>query len=274
MNGTYVFSNENENGYQCNVERELPAVVADFLFQKIVVARETGWLMRMENAENGDGTPETGPRQKVGERSKRFLSFGIKRVAIPEAEIKEYLTLNFARQTILQFRYNHWQETFGFVSEARNIDHGSFLRQADTRDRWLIADEHFLLARAILPQDDAQRRWKSHVEEWESVIATFKSLVRERDGALWLDELSKLCQKRFDEDWRNVGVATFYHTKLRAKRDMAREIRSHVERELFADWRNGARSMAEVGRATSPGWAGRSASHFSMRRKFSSFCSS
>jgi hypothetical protein len=86
FNGAYVFGNENENGYQADVDRELPSIVADFLFQKIVIASKVGWrsLERMENAENGDGTPETAPGQRIGERSKRFLTFGIKRVAIPE----------------------------------------------------------------------------------------------------------------------------------------------------------------------------------------------
>ena len=52
----------------------------------------------MENAENGDGAPETAPGAQTGERSKRFLGFGIKRIAIPKTEIKEHLSLNFARQ--------------------------------------------------------------------------------------------------------------------------------------------------------------------------------
>ncbi|MEE3627270.1 tubulin-like doman-containing protein [Nitrospirillum sp. BR 11752] len=250
FNGAYLFGNENENGYQADVDRELPGILADFLYQKIVVASQVGWrsLERMENAENGDGAPETAPGQKVGERSKRFLSFGIKRVAIPEEEIKEYLTLGFARQAIQQLRFNNWQEAVGFVDEARNADYGAFVRQADVLARWLLTEEHVTLSVALLPQDDAGRKWKPITQEWEAVLPTFKSLVRERERSTWLDELAKLCQKRFDEDYRNLGVPTFYRTKLKAKKDMAREIRVQVERELFGDWRTGVRSAAEVGR--------------------------
>src|SRR5262249_4380715 len=153
-------------------------------FQKIVVASKVGWrsLERMENAENGDGTPETSPGVRIGERSKRFLSFGIKRIAIPEEEIKEYLSLNFARQAIQQLRHNNWHGAWGFVDEARNLDVASFVRQPDVIGRWQLADDSLTLAMPILPTDDPQKRWKGLTAEWESVLPTFKSMVREQEA--------------------------------------------------------------------------------------------
>lgn len=250
FNGAYVFANENENGYLADVDKEMPSIVAEFLFQKIVVASKVGWrsLERMENAENGDGTPETAPGSKVGERSKRFLSFGIKRVAIPEEEIKEYLSLNFARQAIQQLRHNNWQDTLGFVDDARNVDVASFVRQPDNLARWGLSDEHLTLSVPILASDDPQKRWKTLTVEWESVLPPFKERAREQEQSTWLDELSKYMRQRYDESFRNAGVAQFYRTKAMAKKDMAREIRARVERELFDDWRNGVRSAAEVAR--------------------------
>ncbi|HOL65050.1 MAG TPA: tubulin-like doman-containing protein, partial [Accumulibacter sp.] len=55
FNGCYVFGNENDNGLTIDVDQELPGIVAEFLYQKIVRARQVGWpgLGRMENAENG-----------------------------------------------------------------------------------------------------------------------------------------------------------------------------------------------------------------------------
>ena len=106
FNGCYVFGNENENGLTVDVDRELPGIVAEFLYQKIVRARQVGWptLARMENAENGDGSPETAPASRRGERARRFLTFGIKRVAIPEEEIAEFLGYGFARQALHAWR--------------------------------------------------------------------------------------------------------------------------------------------------------------------------
>jgi len=55
FNGCYLFTNQNVNGLQMDVERDLPNIVADFLFQKIVAVSGSNWaqLARMENAENG-----------------------------------------------------------------------------------------------------------------------------------------------------------------------------------------------------------------------------
>ena len=123
FNGGYLFSNRNENGLQVDVDKTLPSVVADFPFQKLIAVRNSEALSlieKMENAENGDGTPEkrTGSNQPL--RSKRFMAFGIRRLAVLEIEIREYLTYEFARQAALQLRFNNCDDTFGFVDAARN----------------------------------------------------------------------------------------------------------------------------------------------------------
>ena len=94
---------------------------------------------------------------------------------IPEEEIKEYLSLNFARQAIQQLRHNNWQDTLGFVDEARNIDAASLVRQPDVLSRWQLSDDHLTLAVPILASDDPQKRWKTLTAEWESVLPTFKA---------------------------------------------------------------------------------------------------
>ena len=63
FNGCYIFTNENENGLFVDVDSEIPNIVANFLYQKLVAVKNVQWetLRRMENAENGDGSPETAP---------------------------------------------------------------------------------------------------------------------------------------------------------------------------------------------------------------------
>ena len=122
FDGCYIYTNENENGVTVDVENELPDIIADFLFQKIVAANTIAWttLRRQEDAENGDGNPEIAPGSPVGERSKRFLAFGIRRLAVPETEIKEYLTYSFAQQAALQLKFNNWSDDVGFKDEPKN----------------------------------------------------------------------------------------------------------------------------------------------------------
>jgi hypothetical protein len=176
------------------------------------------------------------------------LAFGIKRLAIPEEEIAEYLTYNFARQAALQLRYNHWQEAAGFIEEPRKQDFHEFVQQKETQLRWLLSDDHLTLTLGILPEDVNNKKWKSFTGEWEAVIPNFKLLVRERESATWLDELTKLCEKRYQEDYRTLGVAGFYRTKLKARKDMAREIRQRIEQELINEWKVGAKSTWDIAR--------------------------
>ena len=250
FNGCYLFTNENENGLTVDVDKDIPSIVADFLYQKIVAVEQLNWdsLARMENAENGNGSPETAAQGNTPERSLRFLSFGIKRLSIPEAEIGEFLTYQFARQAALQLRFNNWEAASGFVDAARKQDFHEFVQQKDTLGRWMLSDDHLTLTLGILPEDAANKRWKTFAGEWEAVIPNFKLLVRERDRATWLDELSKLCEKRFLEDYRTLGVRGFYQTKRKSLKDMALQVRAHIEHELMAEWRAGTKSVWDISR--------------------------
>jgi hypothetical protein len=90
FNGCYVFTDENDQGYRAGIDRDLPDILADFVYRKTVVARSVNWdgLVRMENSENGDASPEASPTTRRGVRSVRFMSFGIRSLAFPEAEIR------------------------------------------------------------------------------------------------------------------------------------------------------------------------------------------
>ena len=250
FNGCYLFTNQNVNGLQVDVDRELPQLTADFLFQKIVAATAANWttLTRMENAENGDGTPEARPGSTVGERSKRFLTFGIKRLAIPEEEIREYLTYRFARQASLQLRFNNWSDSLGFLDEPRNQDFGEFVRQRDTQERWMLSDDHLCLSRGILSEEVNNKRWKPINREWMDILPEFVTMAQEKDTTTWLNELDRLCTQRFDETYRGLGVRRFYETKLAARREHAREIRRRIESDLLEEWKNGVKSLHDIAR--------------------------
>ena len=44
----------------------------------------------------------------------------------------------------------------------------------------------------------------------------------------WLDELSKLCEQAYTQNYRDLGVRKFYETKLGELKDHVREVRSRV----------------------------------------------
>jgi|CZKV01.1.fsa_nt_gi hypothetical protein len=251
--GCYLYTNVNDSNIQLDVEEELPAVIADFLYQKIVTSRTVKLddLDRMENMENRTDTVEVRDRTMEKLRSKSFLAFGIKRIAVPEEEIKEYLTYNFARQAALQLSFNNWSDGRGFTDEPLNCDFSSYVRTEANLARWKMSDDHITLSTPILPNDESGREWKTLPAEWQTLAAGFKDIARQAEGGKsWLDRLEDLYEKRFEENFRKLGVKKFYQVKAASdpKTAMLDEICNTVESELFAELKNGVKSVSEIGK--------------------------
>ena len=256
FNNCYLFSDENEERIKVDLDKELPDVVASFLYQKIVAAAGMTWdsLRRMETYENMDFRAEESPVSKHAERSRLFCTFGIKQVAYPEEEIHEYMTYQLARQAALQLQYNRWSDTVGYLDESVNQSFNEFVRQKETVERWRLTDEHLTLSQGILPDEANNRRWKPIQAFWMDLQPNFQTQVHEsfvKDERVWMAELAKMYQQAYNENYRDLGVRKFYETKRGDARDHARELRSRIERDLFQDWTNGARSMQDTGRLLS-----------------------
>lgn len=250
FNGCYLFFNQNENGVSVDVEKDIPEIVADFLFQKLVVTRELRWesLARMENAENGDGSPES-TIAGVPERSKRFLTFGLKRLAYPEVEIKEYLTYQFARQAGLQMLFNNWTDSLGFHDEPKNAPFSQEVNAKEVRERWAITDEHLTLSRGILIEEVNSKTWQPFSMEWQNFVNNSKQLIIDTtQPERWIDELEIRCQERFEKTFRQHGVHKFFEFKIATHTENAKEIRRRIENEFFAEWNNGTKSLYEIKR--------------------------
>jgi len=248
FNGCYTFCNENESGVFVDVEAELPRIVADFIYQKTLGLNWAG-LSRAENSENGNKDDERSLDKKQAERSKRFLTFGIRRLVVPKDEIREYLSYNFAVQASRQLMFNNWIEGLGFGDEPRPTSVSEEIVSPESQNRWRLTDEYLTLSRGILPQDASNARWKPVAEYWDAVVSQHKRDI-EVSGAkkdAWITELKKRCDQIYSEGYRALGgVRKFYETKLKDKSDIARHIRNLIDRELFDDWRNGKRSLSEI----------------------------
>lgn len=250
FSGCYLFTNQNANGLAVDVERDIPQIAGDFLYQKIVASSALGWtgLDRIESYENGDTSPETDATGRRKERSKKFLAFGVKRLAIPEDEIREYLAYSFTRQAALQLAFNHWSDEVGFRNDARNQEFALFVNEQETRLRWRLTDEHLTLSEPVLPMEGASKSWKPINREWADLVPRFKEAARHADRSQWLDQLARLCEERFNATYRSdMGVRKFYETKKANRKEHAREIRRLIEADLIQDWKNGVKSMHDIG---------------------------
>lgn len=258
FDGCYVFSNINENNKMVGVaDYELHGVVASYLFQKIVVVDDNQWsldtLKKFEECENGD--PQTGDNhpERVSDepgsqllRSRRFLTFGIKRLVIPEEEIREFMCYCFARQGVLQSLYNNWSDNFGYTQEPRNENVVELVRGAEARNRWKLSNEHLTLSSPIL---DHEKTWKPLDAEWD-VVEKLQLATREKesDHRLWLSGLSAKCVEFYEATFRGYGVEKFFATKEADAKDQAREICQIIEADLFSEWREGKHSVHDLGR--------------------------
>ncbi|MCA0325793.1 MAG: hypothetical protein LCH89_09350 [Proteobacteria bacterium] len=251
FNGCYVLTNENVGGYTVDTDKELPGIIAEYLFAKTQV---TDWedLDKAENSENGafDNEPSVGDAD-VKQRSPRFLSFGIRRMVVPNEEIEEYFCYQFAESAVKQAVFNYFEENLGYSDEARPADFGAEVRKPDTLQKWLLSDEHLSLSVGILPDDANNTRWKRILDFWAAAVSAQVNDIQssKSDKARWFSELKVRTEKIFDEGYRGLGgVKKFYEIKLKARAEMARWIRLTVERDLFSDWKNGQRSTSEIDR--------------------------
>lgn len=250
FNGAYVFSDDNNQGFRASIEKDLPDIVADFAYHKTIAARGSGWddLQRFENSENGDSTPEALSGSLKGQRSVRFLSFGIRRLAFPEETIREQLVYEFANQAYRQLQFNNWQDGVGFLDQAKPQANAEFVAGSKQREDWKITDDHLSLSRPIV-EINSSRSHSPYEQEWEEYHVHYVSIAKQSPEK---PERLRLLNGHFQEAWnsgfRNVGAGQFFQSADRDVKDHATEIRNSVESSLFGEWRTGTRSIGECTR--------------------------
>ncbi|MCB1657990.1 MAG: hypothetical protein KDI39_07165 [Pseudomonadales bacterium] len=246
FNGCYLINNINENRVRFDVQESVPHIIAEFLYQKTLNQRwET--LARAENGENDTNFIEMD--DGVGARAKVFMSFGIKRVVVPEQEIKEYLAYGFAEQATRQLMFNNFRQGEGFADEPEYKDWGAEVRKPDVQERLQISDAHLTLDRGIL-EDDVKAEWKPIDEYWPQVAATLEAQIKSDKSikeSEWIRTLRTRLSDVFDSTFRRLGgVRKFYEVKSQAQQEMARHIVRRIERDFFGRWSSGELSLLQL----------------------------
>jgi len=239
-----IYSNENENKLIVEPHQQLPVIVSDFLYSFIFLEKNetTEEFIRTYSLENiEDFRNEFNEEAKDAKidlvRSKKFSSFGIKRVVIPEEEIIEYFTYSFGRQALLQLRYNNWNDDIGFRETPANIDFHSFVKEPEQLQNWRLTEKHIILDAPVLESD----KWENFGNYWGNVIPVWTKEVASH--RLPLNELEKFCNEGFDKFFRRAGVKNFFEGKTQAKDTYASEISSRVEQYMFDKWSSGDLSL-------------------------------
>lgn len=248
FNGCYLVNNVNEHNIQFEVESEVPRIVAEFVFQK-TMNKEWEGLGRAEKGENDIKNFESEDGATKA-RAKLFLSFGIKRVVVPEQEIKEYLAYGFAEQATRQLMFNNFRQGEGYAEEAVEKDWGFEVRKPDNLHLLLLSDAHLTLETGILEDDAKNASWKPPREYWKQIVSLQVPDIKADktiEETNWIHVLNSRLAKVFDETYRTMGgVRKFYEVKGNARLEMARHIGRHIEKELFARWKSGTASLIQL----------------------------
>lgn len=245
--GLMVYTNENEKGVTVDSLQELPQVVADFVYSKVFIEfndKTTGDFIRSTTFENITELNEMYEKAKNGAiipyRTKTVGSFGIKRVVVPEEEIKEYFTYSLGRQALLQLRYNNWNDDLGYRSAPSNVDWADYVKGQDKKlgnplENWRFSDKHLMLDIPILPSDEG--KWGTFQAYWGKVVP--KWLEDAQSTSQPIAKLNEFCAKGLQTGFRATGVADFFAGKKEAREKHADEIVQRMEADLFDKWANG-----------------------------------
>lgn len=258
----YLVTNTNRENIQFDLEKAIPSTIAEFLYQKTVgIAlrdnRKKG-ESATESASNFVNNVEKGENPKYADYDSphcyKFNGFGIKRLAIPEQEIKEFFGYSFARQAVSKMLYNNLSKESGYVDEAQVTDDYSFVTKSENKQNWFITREHLCLSKPILA-DHKKEGWLPINDEYKK-IDTFRKEIMQNDTIQHADKLIAIrnrTKRFFEKDFRPIadegqnGVATFYDKKTRFGREaIVEEIVKTINGDLLNMWTSGEKSLTQI----------------------------
>lgn len=254
----YVYTNVNENGKVFDLSNGLPAAVADFLFQTNVanaISGNSGEMKRLVGCENDGAGPEANQAgDKV--RSRKFMSFGIKRIEFPENEIREFVSYNYATQAARQLTYNYWQDGIGYAeksSEEVGVGFVDEIRNKRNREALLLSNNYLMLSTPLI-ETPATKRWKDIETTWQTRTESDAADIQGHyEKQFWISEFEKLSEDYFANNYRGHGVKKFYDNQRQEKKAYAKYIRRHIEKILFDAWVAGdetSKSILEIEKYT------------------------
>lgn len=257
----YLVTDTNREDVRFDVGKVIPSTIAELLYQKTVgVAlsdRKIGegatesaahFFNNVEKGENPNYADYDSPH------SYKFNSFGIKRLAIPEQEIKEYAGYSYANQAILKMLYNNLSRETGYVPEAPTNDDYAFVTKPEQKQKWYISREHLCLSKPILPEHKKEG-WLPLPEEFNQ-IDNFSHQIHQNGEISHKDKLIATRNKAkyfFDKEFRPIaevgqnGVVNFYNKKGSYGREaIVAAIMNSINTDLLQLWQSGERSLIQV----------------------------
>ena len=245
VDGVVLYSNDNENGVHIRQFDELPKLVADCAYFRVFL----DWRREVENFFRAYSFEDMNDfcfeydegAGKVISRSKKFSSYGIKRIIYPETRILQHMTYSVGKRLLYQFQYNNWRDDYGYVGEPANKDYKKEYLKDDKVKKWMLDNRHLMLEERILP---TEKIYESFQDYWHDKAVAYADEPRRAAHPLYA--LDYLMKGFYDSTFRGGGVEKFYKDKTEIINDLAQEIRQDIERDLFTWWKKGTISLYDL----------------------------
>ena len=257
----YLVTDNNRSNVRFDVGKVMPATIAELIYQKTIgVALSDRKIGEggTESASHFFNNVEKGENPNYADYDTphcfKFNGFGIKRLAIPEQEIKEYFGYTFANQAVLKMIYNNLSRESGYVDEPPVNDDYAFVTKPEQKKKWCITREHLCLSSPILPEHQKEG-WRSIVDEF-GVVDNFRMKALNDDSLKHDNKLiaiRNMTKRFFDKDFRPIaeagqnGVQTFYDKKTRFGREpIVSKITEKINEDMLQLWSSGEKSLIQL----------------------------
>lgn len=256
----YLITEQNQQNISFNVEEVVPASIAEFIFQKTIgVEHDLQTGQQTESSREFFHSAERGENPKYtdydGEHSFKFMTYGIKRLAVPEQEIKEYYGYSFSMQALCSMLYNHLSAELGYVNEQiAKTEDNSFILSNEYKQKWFLSRDYLCLSKPVI-QAHKDENWNTIPVEFNE-IDNFKVEIMNQSEIEFADKLIAIRNKSkfyFNKNFRPIkekgqnGVVNFFDTKVKYGIDpLAEFIISNIEKDLFSQWSSGKKSLSQI----------------------------
>jgi len=258
LQGCFILDNVNEASIKIPVQ-EVTQLFAQLLYQRVfllddptaAIPQNLRSAISLENFSISDEAKASDNNFKL--RTVRLQTFGVKKIVIPDEEIREHLAACFAGEAILQMLYNNWMSgDTRYRAEPKNQSFSDFVQKEANRRPWKLTNIQITLSEGLL-ETECKAHWNDIGSEWAQTANDVKNKAwktppqDDRDDRL--DLLQKAFQDHYDKHFRNIGVEEFYKSKqddLGRENTHIAEVSNAVQAWMYQKWQDGEYGFVDL----------------------------
>ena len=256
LQGCFILDNVNESNIKVPVQ-EVTQLFAQLLYQRMFLLNELSdqqqvtQALSLENISMSD--EHNGSNENIKLRSVRWQTFGVKKIVIPDEEIREHLAACFAEQSILQMLYNNWMAgDASYRATQKTYVFSDFVPKESNRRMWKLANNQITLSEGLL-ENETKENWKDIQDEWFDIANEVKNkawATQEENGRdVRLDVLEKSFKDHYEKTFRSSGVEVFYNSKqddLGRENTHVTEIVNTMQSWMLLKWQDGEYGLVDL----------------------------